>query len=112
MAWYNSTGKENHKSFLKIFHTIDVFSAAGIVAKLLEQISQFIFQNLNTIQEAFANLAITLTPNKLKQFKVLEPFDLGRPKNFRGLITINDKKLLSIQESGFKHKSQIIVKYS
>jgi len=67
---------------------------------------------LNIQQAAFARAAITLTPNKLKQFRFLEPFDLGRPNNFRGLITINDKKLISKQESGLKHNSQIIVNYS
>lgn len=42
----------------------------------------------------------------------METFDLDRPNNFRGHITIDDKKLLSKQDLGFKHNSQIIVKFS
>jgi hypothetical protein len=68
-------------------------SAAAIELKSLELISQFIFQNSNTIQEAFASLAITLTPNKLKQFKkiflkILKPEDMGYATGDRGLLLL------------------------
>tara|TARA_R110001599_G_scaffold32823_2_gene107125 strand:- start:3038 stop:3262 length:225 start_codon:yes stop_codon:yes gene_type:complete len=73
---------------------------------------------LNTTQAAFATAAITQTPNKLKRFKKIffeNSWSLliwAYAASARGLITINDKKLLSKQDSGFKHNSQIIVKFS
>ena len=45
---------------------IDVFFVEEIEQKLLGQISLFIFQNLNIVQAAFANLVIMANAKQVK----------------------------------------------
>ena len=67
MAWYRGTGKENHKSVLKMYLTIVVSFAAVIGPRSIQQISQFIFLNLNIQRDQFVRAVITQTQSKLKR---------------------------------------------
>jgi len=56
-----------------MFHTIVALCAIRIERKLLEQISQLCFQNLNTTQDQFANPVIMQTQFRLRQFENITP---------------------------------------
>jgi len=65
-SWQNSSSRENHKSvFENVSHDRCIF-CGGTEQKLLEQTLQFIFQNLNIVQAAFANLVIMANAKQVK----------------------------------------------
>ena len=60
----NNNFKIAENFYKEILVTIVVSFVVGIKQKLLEQILQFIFQNLNTRQDQFVSRVITLTQSK------------------------------------------------
>ena len=54
-----------------MFHTIVALCAIQIERKLLEQISQLCFQNLNTTQDQFVNPVIMQMQFRLKHSKII-----------------------------------------
>ena len=67
MAWYRGTEKKITNQFLKMYLTIVVSFAAVIGPRSIQQISQFIFLNLNTQPDQFVRAVITQTQSKLKR---------------------------------------------
>ena len=64
MAWYNSTGKENHKSLFDNVEYDRCIFAVGQEPRSLEPILQLCFQSLNITPVQFVRLVIQRTPNK------------------------------------------------
>ena len=73
ILWLGIEGQDAKitNQFLKTQATIDVYFVVVIEPRSIQQISQYIFQNLNTRQDQSVKLVIMLTQSKLKQFSQL-----------------------------------------
>jgi len=64
MAWYNSTGKENHKSLFDNVEYDRCIFCGGSRTEIARTILQLCFQSLNITPVQFVRLVIQRTPNK------------------------------------------------